>query len=121
MVKELLYCGQVDSEDLSVAKLHGYGTLYEKRQGNKCFEGHFTKGLPEGFGKLYMKNKPIEKLKYCGGFKHGSKNGMGRNYLSSGELSFVGFWRNNKPRYNFIKYKNGCIIAYNLTQSLKKN
>ena len=76
----------------------GFGR-YEDLNVHTIYEGNFSEGLRDGFGKEYGSNKDHQFIEYEGHWKDGKKDGKGKQKSknsSQSDISFIeGKWLNN--------------------------
>lgn len=85
----LKYKGEVVDRNIP----HGYGTLYNRKNGHKIYKGDLYLGYREGFGCSFYSYKDTNVIAYQGDWTHNEKSGKGTEFYISGKLSYEGNWK----------------------------
>ena len=85
---------------------HGFGKYFHPNNGALWYEGHFSNGKFEGFGKLTdAAEREGRRVLYVGEWKEGSKYGLGTYYYDD-DYIFEGRWKDDMKIEGTVTYLN---------------
>ena len=118
-ISGISYIGQVESN-----KPHGYGVGWDKKSGEKIYEGHWQNGEPSGFGKNFHRGYSDHPFPFfIANFYKQRLHGLGVHFSNNGKVLFRGQFENDHTNENqfYIKYlENGAIDTKNLQAIIEK-
>lgn len=107
-IEGITYIGETKRD-----KPNGYGIGWEKKSGEKIYEGHWQDGEPNGFGKNYHRGFVDHPFPFfIANFRKQRIEGTGIHFAKNGKIIFRGKFKNDEYNENdfFMKYKeNGQI------------
>jgi hypothetical protein len=122
-IEGITYIGETKRD-----KPNGYGIGWEKKSGEKIYEGHWKDGEPNGFGKNYHRGFVDHPFPFfIANFRKQRIEGTGVHFAKNGKIIFRGKFKNDEYNENqfFMKFKeNGEIdlgnFKYEVLVSLRE-
>ena len=90
-----------ESGKILIVDRNGYGKINLANENILLFEGRYSDGKNNGYGKEYYKNS---KIKFKGEYSNGLRHGKGERYYENGKIKYKGEYSKGKKNGKGIEY-----------------